>query len=267
MRRAREDVVSGLRPIVQLSDEEFERLVAEESRLNPRSELIAVSIGALVGWFMRVGMALGVDSPWVQAYQSIATVLMYAVIAWVIYGAVAGTRLNRALLGQPLEVDIFDISPFEPIGRESVLVSVAFIIGATLAMVFSVTGEFVLEFESFLAYVFFACVAVLVFFLNLRDTHRVLADAKQQELDFAQTRISQAYGALKREAQGGEAIQAIAVEIDAWISYKERLGKTRTWPYNTEIIRNLLISTLMPVGVAALRRLGAVLLNLIEWPF
>jgi hypothetical protein len=106
-----------------------------------------------------------------------------------------------------------------------------------------------------------------VFFLNLRDTHRVLADAKQQELDFAQTRISQAYGALKREAQGGEAIQAIAVEIDAWISYKERLGKTRTWPYNTEIIRNLLISTLMPVGVAALRRLGAVLLNLIEWPF
>ncbi|NIV37666.1 MAG: hypothetical protein GWN58_52100 [Anaerolineae bacterium] len=267
MQRAREDVITGLRPIVQVTDQEFEQLVAQQSRLNPRGELIAVSTGALVGWFMRVGMALGVDSPWLQAYQAMATVVMYAAIAWVIYGAVAGTGLYRALLRQPLEVDVFDISPFEPVGRESVMVSVAFIIGATLAMVFSITGEFVLEFESFLAYVFFACVAVLVFFLNLRDTHRVLADAKQQELDLAQTRISQAYQALKREAQGGEAIQAIAIEIDAWISYKERLGKTRTWPYNTEIIRNLLISTLMPVGVAALRRLGAVLLSLVEWRF
>jgi hypothetical protein len=267
MQRAREGVITGLRPIVELTDEEFERLVAEESRLNPRSELIAVSIGALVGWFMRIGMAIGVDSPWVQAYQAIATVLMYAAIAWVIYGAVAGTGLYRALLRQPLEVDIFDISPFEPIGRESVLVSVAFIIGATLAMVFSITGQFVLEFESFVVYIFFACVAVLVFFLNLRDTHRVLADAKQRELELAQARISQAYQALKHEARDREAIQAIAVEMDAWIACKERLGKTRTWPYNTEIIRNLLISTLMPMGIAALRRLGTVLLNSIEWQF
>jgi hypothetical protein len=267
MQRAREGVITGLRPIVVLTDEEFEQLVAEESRLDPRSELIAVSIGALVGWFMRIGMAIGVDSPWVQVYQAIATVLMYAAIVWVIYGAVAGTGLYRALLRQPLEVDIFDISPFEPIGRESVLVSLAFIIGATLAMVFSITGQFVLEFESFVVYIFFACVAVLVFFLNLRDTHHVLANAKQRELDLAQMRISQAYQALKHEARDGEAIQAIAVEMDAWIACKERLGKTRTWPYNTEIIRNLLISTLMPMGVAALRRLGTVLLNSIEWRF
>jgi hypothetical protein len=32
MQRAREGVIAGLRPIVQLTDEEFERLVAEESR-------------------------------------------------------------------------------------------------------------------------------------------------------------------------------------------------------------------------------------------
>jgi hypothetical protein len=267
MWRAREAVVAGLRPIVQLTDEEFGQLVNDESRVNPRSELIAVSIGALVGWFLKEGIHINLEAPWVQAYVTVFTVLMYAVIAWVIYGAVAGTRLNRALLRQPLEVDIFDISPFEPIGRESVLVSLAFVVGATLAMVFSISGQFVLEFESFLAYLFFACVAMVVFFLSMRDTHRVLADAKQRELDLAQTRISQAYQALKHEAQGGEAIQTIAIEMDAWIACKGRVSKARTWPYNTEILRNLLISTLMPVGVAALRRLGAVLLNLIEWPF
>jgi len=267
MWRAREDVIAGLRPIVQLTDEEFEQLVDEESRVDLRGELIAVSIGALVGWFMKKGITIDLDAPWVQAYVTVFTVLMYAVIAWVIYGTVAGTRLNRALLRQPLEIDIFDISPFEPIGRGSVLASLAFIIGATLAMVFSITGQFVLDFESFVVYVFFACVAILVFFLNMRDTHRVLADTKERELNLAQGRISQAYQALKHKAHDGEAAQAIAGEMNVWIACKGRLSKARTWPYNTEIIRNLLISTLMPMGVAALRRLGTVLLNSIEWRF
>jgi hypothetical protein len=267
MRRARERVIAGLRPIVRLTDEEFKQLVVAKSRINPRSELVAVWIGALVGWFMRRGITINLDAPWIQAYVTIATVLMYAAIAWVIYGSVAGTRLNRALLRQPLEVDIFDISPFEPIGRESVMASLAFVIGATLAMVFSITGQFVLEFESFVVYVFFACVAILVFFLNMRDTHRVLADTKERELDLAQKYISQAYQALKHGAQDGQAAQAAAAEMNVWFACKERLAKTRTWPYNTEIIRTLLISTLMPVGVAALRRLGTALLNLVEWPF
>jgi len=267
MQRTRERVIVGLRPIVRLTDEAFKQLVVEKSRIDPRSELMAVSIGALVGWFMKQGIHIDLDVPWIQAYLTIATPLMYAALAWVIYGAFAGTGLYRALLRQPLEIDIFDISPFEPIGRESVMISVAFIIGATLAMVFSITNELVLEFESVLVYIFFASVAVLVFFLNLRDTHRVLADAKQRELDLAEARISRAYQALKSEAQGGEAIQAIAAEMDVWIACRDRLRKTRTWPYNTEIIRNLLISTLMPMGIAALRRLGTVLLNSIEWRF
>ena len=265
--RIRERVIAGLRLVVQLADEEFKQLVVEKSRVDPRGELIAVSIGALVGWFLKSGWAITLDAPWIQAYQTISTVLMYSAIAWSIHGAVASTRLNRALLRQPLEVDIFDIRPFEPIGRESVLISLTFIIGATLGMIFSITRQFVLTFESFVFYVFFAAVAILVFFLNMRDTHRVLADTKERELDLAQKHISQAYQVLKHKAQDGEAVQAIAAEMNVWIACKERLNKTRTWPYNTEMIRNLLISTLMPIGVAALRRLGTALLNLVEWRF
>jgi hypothetical protein len=110
-------------------------------------------------------------------------------------------------------------------------------------------------------------VALVVFFLNMRDTHRVLADTKERELILAQRRISRAHHALKRAAQAGEDTQAIAAELSAWIACEERLNQTRTWPYNTTIIRNLLISTLMPLGVAALRRLGTALLSLIEWRF
>ena len=252
MHRARQATITSLRPIVQVTDQEFDRLVSEESRVEPRGELMAILIGALVGWFLKRGMAISLDAPWLQAYQTWFTVAMYAALAWVIHSAVAGTRLVRGLLRQPLQVDILDIRPFEPVGRESMLVSLAFIIGTTLAMVFSATRQFVLTVESILIYCFFALVTVLVFFLNMRDTHSVLADTKMRELDLVKEHISQAYQILKLRAQDGRDTQAVVAELGAWVACEERLNQARTWPYNTEIIGQLLISTLIPIGVERL---------------
>jgi hypothetical protein len=55
--------------------------------------------------------------------------------------------------------------------------------------------------------------------------------------------------------------------MGTWITCRERINKTRTWPHSTEIVGKLLASALMPVGVAALRYVGTALLNLIELPF
>jgi hypothetical protein len=256
---AGERMVISLRPIVQLTNEEFSQLVSEKSRVDPRGELMAIVIGALAGWFLRRGMAITSEAPWLQAYQTIFTIVMYSAIAWAIYGSVVGSRLTGAILRQPLQVDILDIRPFEPVGHASLLVSLAFIIGTTIAMVFTTTRQFVLTVENFLIYFFFACVTILVFFLNMRDTHRILADTKKRELDFVQKRISQAYQVLKCKAQNGEDTQAITAQVNAWIACEERLNQARTWPYNTEIISKLLISTLIPIGLELLPVLYSIL--------
>jgi hypothetical protein len=60
--------------------------------------------------------------------------------------------------------------------------ALAFIMGATIAMVFVVSHELVLSFENLVAYGFFAFVTILVFCLNMFDTYRVLSRAKNQEL-------------------------------------------------------------------------------------
>ena len=127
--------------------------------------------------------------------------------------------------------------------------SLAFIIGTTIALVFNLTLHFELTVENVLIYFFFACVTILVFFLNMRDTHRLLADTKKRELGLVQKQISRAYQVLKRKMRDGEDTQAIAAEVNAWIACEERLSQARTWPYNTEIIGKLLISTLMPIGI------------------
>jgi hypothetical protein len=267
LRQANECVVAGLRPIVLLTDEEFNRLLAEKSHVDPRGELVAISVGVLVSLLTRSIWSFELDAPWVQVYHTVATTVMYTALAWVIYLGVAGPRLNRALLRQPLQVDIFDTRPFEPIGRESLLSALAFIIGATIAMVFVVSHELVLSFENLVVYGFFAFVTVLVFCLNMFDTYRVLSRAKAQELNYAQEHISQAYQILRRKAQQGENIQDIAADMGTWITCKERISKTRTWPHSTEIVGKLLASSLMPLGVAALRYLGTALKSMVELPF
>ena len=249
LQRAGEQMIISLRPIVQLTNGEFSQLVFEKSRVDPRGELMAIVIGALAGWFLRRGIAITSEAPWLQAYQIIFTIVMYSAIAWAIYGSVVGSRLTGAILRQPLQVDILDIRPFEPVGRASLLVSLAFIIGTTIAMVFTMTRQFALTIGNLVIYFFFACVTILVFFLNMRDTHRILADTKKGELDLVQSHISQAYRVLKHGVQDGEDTQAIAAELNAWIASEERLNQARTWPYNTEIIGKLLISTLLPIGI------------------
>jgi hypothetical protein len=267
LRQAGERVVAGLRPIVLLTDEEFDQLLAEKSYVDPRGELVAISLGVLVSLLTKNIWSLDLDAPWIRAYHTIATVAMYTALVWVIYLGVAGPRLNRALLRQPLQVDIFDTRPFEPIGRESLLSALAFIIGATIAMVFIVSHELVLSFENLVVYGFFAFVTVLVFCLNMFDTYRVLSRAKAKELDYAQERISQAYQILRHKARQGENIQDIAADMGTWITCKERISKTRTWPHSTEIVGKLLASAFMPLGVAALRYLGTALKNMVELPF
>ena len=267
LRRAGERVIAGLRPIVLLTDEEFDRLLAEKSHIDPRGELVAISIGVLVSLFTRSIWSFELDAPWIQVYHTTATVVMYTALVWVIYLGLAGPRLNRTLLRQPLQVDIFDIRPFEPIGRESLLSALAFITGATIAMIFVVSHELVLSFENLVVYGFFALVTVLVFCLNMFNTYRVLSQAKNQELDYAQEHISLAYQILKHKAQQEEDIRDIVADMSAWVTCKERISKVRTWPQSTEIVGKLLASALMPVGVAALRYVGTAMLTLIELPF
>jgi hypothetical protein len=266
-RRARERVITGLRPIVELSDDEFNEFVSEQTSVSPRVELLAIAIGALAGWLLLPGIAVGSDTPWLRVYQAIFTVLMYGAIAWIIYISISSTRVLRQLLRQPLQVNILDIRPFEPVGSQSLLLSLAFVIGATLAMAFFVTPELVITFESLVVYAGFALVTVLLFVLNMYDTFRVLSTTKKREMNFAQDHISEAYQLLTQNAEQGEDIESALDELNTWTGIKQRIGKAQTWPHSADIVAKLVASTLLPLVISGLRYLGSLVLGMIELPF
>jgi hypothetical protein len=251
--RMQDRVIEAFRPVVLLDSDAFQRLVAQATRSHPVVELVAFGAGAFLGlWMSLTGLEIG-DAPWLRLWLIVSESLMFGLLGWTVFGAVRGTRLTSALHRQPLAVDLFDVRPFEPVGRQSLAISLAFIGGILLSVIFGLGVLDLYAWENWLFYLLLASFAVLVFFLNMRDTHRVLAAAKERELEAVQRRILQASRALMDRIAGEESSGSLAAEINALAVYEDRLHAARTWPYNTAMLRTLFFSLIIP-GAAELAK-------------
>ena len=188
MARMEASVIRAFRPVVQLDDDDFEGLVRKASRVSPISEVLAFGLGAAFGLMgQRSDLAAGLS--WLKLYLAVSLGLMLGLLVWTIYIVVVGTRLTAALHRMPLRVDIFDIKPFEPIGRQSLVAALAFLGGILLSLLFSFGLLSFTEWQNWLIYLVLLLVPILIFFLNMRDTHRVLAAEKERELEAVQRQI------------------------------------------------------------------------------
>jgi hypothetical protein len=249
--RMQKRVIGAFRRLVLVDDEEFAQLVGQASRLNPIAEAVAFGAGAAFGLWIGLSTFSGEGISWLTVCLALLTSFMFGLLIWTIYGAIAGTRLTAELHRQPLRIDIFDVEPFEPIGRLSLAVSLAILGGVVLALIFGLARDTLYDWRNWLIYVVLALVSVLIFFLNMRDTHRVLADEKERELDTVQEHILQASRTLMKCLDGGESAGSLGAEINALVAYEKRVQAARTWPYNTTMLRTLFMSVIIPAGAAA----------------
>jgi hypothetical protein len=178
---------------------------------------------------------------------------MFGLLGWTIYVLMASTRLTAALHRPPLCIDIFDTSPFEPIGRQSLLSALVFVGGIVLGMIFGVGQGSIFAWQTWFMIFVLALVPVFVFFLNMRPTHRALAAEKGRELEAVGRNIRKACRTLMERVAADESTGSLGAEINALMAYEERLRTARTWPYDTAMARTLLFSVVIP-GAASLAR-------------
>ena len=79
---------------------------------------------------------------------------------------------------------------------------------------------------------------------------------KEQKLAGVQSLIGQTFRKLEMLAANGADTQPVATEVQAWLTLEQRLKQTRTWPYDTEMLRTLFLSVLTPLFVASARVVG-----------
>ncbi|MGD2157818.1 MAG: hypothetical protein PVG32_13170 [Anaerolineales bacterium] len=261
MGKMESNVISSIRPIVKVDSEEFERLVNQARTMNPRNEIVAIGAGLLFGLLYTFGNS-DTSLSWTTIYWFLFSPAMYALLAWTIYVALAGTRLTTALLGHPLRVDPFDVTPFEPIGRQSLFAALVFVGGITLSLVFvAFESESLIQPAFWLIYAPLLSVPILIFFLNMIPTHRVIAAAKASELEAVRRHILRSCRELLERLERNQDSGKLPAEINALGVYERRLKSTRTWPYNTAMLRTLFFSVLFPIGTVLLRVIGEALVD------
>jgi len=218
--RGESRVVEAFRPLVTLDDNGFKRLVNQASRVSTKAEAAAFSVGAAFGLLAGQSWLSDPAAFWFRAYLTLSAGLMSGLLGWVIYAAVAGTLLIRELHRQPLRFDMFDIRPFEPIGRQSLALALVFVGGIALSMVLGGGLTSFSAWQNWVLYPFLAVVPILVFFLNMRDTHRVLSEERRKQLEAVQKQMMVACRNLMERLDAGESTGTLAPPY-------QRLGRLR----------------------------------------
>jgi uncharacterized membrane protein len=243
-KRFREDAITALRPLVPLDDDAFYRLVAQEPIFNRRRQGLAMAIGAATVLLFRPWESL---PSWLVLYQILAGAVMLGLLGWLVY-----TSLAASSLGADWElcedINVFELQRLEPVARWSLSSTLFYIGGITLSLLF--TGRFTLDIGSVIIYGVLTAAAVLVFFTNMRITHRLMVQAKNRELERVRENLAAASQALKERASKGEMedIGTLRDFLETWVTYEERVNRVPEWPYTTEIRRNLLVSLLVPLA-------------------
>lgn len=249
---ARDDseALRAFRPIVQLDDQAFSQVVERAGYIKPLYEILILALGAAFGAWLGSTWLRDSPSAWLYLCNIVLMAVMFGLLAVVVYWSIQETRVMVALHQQPLQFDLFDLSPFEPIGRQSLGIALTFVGGITLSLLLSVDPQNLFAWQNGIVYVPLVLVPVVVFFLNMRDTHRVLAQAKKSETEIVERRLARAARGLTGQIAASESAVALAAELNALAAYQKFLRNARTWPYNTAMLRTLFVSVLIPGTIA-----------------
>ncbi len=253
MNRVGEEVVQSFRPLVQLDDESYAKLIAEHSAVPLRSEIIAIAVGAVFGFWWSLTNNSEIIFSWFYLYWIAANTAMFGLLTWTIYLSIADTRLTSALHRQPLNIDLFDITPFQAVGRQSLASALVFIGGILLSLVFGAELDNFRYIEFWLIYIPLALVPVIIFFMSMRPTHQVLSSEKKRLQGMLKSQLHARMIKMESGLEMGEIPPELASDLSALSSYEKILQNTRTWPYNTTQLRTLFFSVLLPAITMLLR--------------
>jgi hypothetical protein len=248
MARLEVNVVDALRSLAEIDEGEFDRLVAEASHIPLMHELSVLGVGLVLGIFSAASSDFDNQAPWLQAYWFISSAAFYGLLAWTIYIAIAGTRQNATLHRLPLRFDILDTSPFEVVGRQSLLIALVFVGGITLSFLLVVQVESFASPTFWILYLLLVLLTVVIFFLNMLPTHQVMAAEKKRQLETVERHIKTAFQTLTARIEEGQEAGDLAGQINALSIYEKRLEGVTSWPYNTNMLRTLFFSVFLPLG-------------------
>lgn len=254
-------VVRSLRPAILMEDQELAAIVRRASSISPLHEILSIVAGLLFAFAITGGLPKPGTS-W-QTWVGIVTgYVMCGLLSWLGFALISNTRVTSRLLRLPLRVDPLGLAPFEAIGRQSLAIALAFAGGITLGLLLGNYGSAALaNIRFWLLFAPLFLLPVLLFFLNMIPTHRVLSRAKKRELETVRKELHLAFRQLLQSRQAGDTAGSLSSEVSALVAYEKQLDEASSWPYHPATLRTLIFGVLVPLVTVLARRVTEVVIQ------
>jgi hypothetical protein len=244
-----DQAVDTLLPLVKGNSGLKEKLMRDLTKNDHWHESGAVLL-AIVAVLLLSQSWGGWPDGWHGWYRMVAQLTMIGLLGWLVYTGLRGARNMTRLTGSITELDIYNLELLSPVAKWSLGVSLAFIGGITISLIF-VPYDSLRNVMSISVYGVLVGTTILIFFMSLLSTHSIMLQVKRRELAIAQEQLATAFrkqrGLMIRHPE--ETDEKIFSEVNAWWIYVAYVRSIREWPYNASIIRTLLASLISPTIV------------------
>ncbi len=246
------EVVKALSPLTTLDQRQLAKLLRDSTTNKPLYEWASVGVGLVVGSLI-VLVNADFSWSWLGIYSLVSTAVIGGLLAWIIYVSMLSVDFTAVLLKQPLRVNLFDLSPLIVVGRQSLLLALAFVGGIAVSLLFvTVDRTFGQRLDFWLFYVPLLLMPIAIFFFNMYPTHRLIAAARKAELVKVRRHIPELSQQLLDRLDSGEKVDKLSTTVAAVLAYEQRLRQISTWPYDTGMLRALLVSVFFPLAALLL---------------
>jgi len=208
MTRIGNDAFESIIPLVDMNEKEMTKLLSKYYQPPRSGEWISLSMGVVI--------ILALSQPWrgnfefFNTFLFITEIIMFGLLALLIFYGFHKSRY-LTLMNRHLKLDIFNLDTLTPVARWSFSVSLAFIGGIIISIIFQ-TLENLMQWQIILIYIILILSTLAMFFITMWSTHTTIVKVKQRELELVQNRLSVACRSMISQADR-EKTKAIMLSI------------------------------------------------------
>jgi len=238
--------LDALRPLTNRPE-----LVEQARAVNRHGEWTALLLGAAFSvWVTPWHFA----ARWQLLYVFASNIVMFSLMALAIYDCLVRTRRLTRIVRSGLQLDLFDRRSFTPLARWGQSVSLTFVGGTCLSLLFQ-SYETLYTVQSLVIYSIMVVVSLTLFFTSIWSIHGALVAAQQRELAVIHEHWSRARSELKRKLAEGAAGEPAGLyePIVVLGAYESQILAASTWPFNPKIVKELVASLVAPILIYGLK--------------
>jgi len=195
---------------------------------------------------------------WLFVYTLAANITLFSLMALAIHDGLRRTGHLKRMVAAGLALDLFDRQLLTPLARFGQGVSLTFIGGICLSLIFQ-SATTLHSMQSLVIYSILVAVAVALSFSSIWSIHVALVVAQERELAVVRQHLSRSRGELRRHLatagseQGAEEAARLYQPLVVFGTYERQLLEASTWPFNPKIVKQVAASLVAPILIYGIK--------------